>query len=120
VPLLVVSKYTQPGYVSGPVSNYSCPNYYCHDFGSILNFVEYVFGSGGKALGTVNASNPTDPYADGLVMDLDGNHPYSLSEFFDFTKAYTFTPVAAPLNANFFINYTGTPQAPDDDDEERR
>ena len=65
VPLLVISAYAKPGYISGGgVYPPSCapPNYYCHDFGSILNFIEYVFGLG--QIGDVNY-----PYADHYVMD---------------------------------------------------
>lgn len=51
VPLLVVSAYAKLAYISGPPSGPNCPNYSCHDFGSILNFIEYVFGTGGQHLG---------------------------------------------------------------------
>ena len=46
VPLLVVSPYTPPGYVSGACVGTSCTNDqfpYQHDFGSILAFTEYNF-----------------------------------------------------------------------------
>jgi hypothetical protein len=51
VPLMVVGAYAKPGYVSGAHVNppLDCQhNTYCHDFRSILNFIEYAFGTGGK------------------------------------------------------------------------
>jgi hypothetical protein len=76
----VVLAYAKKNYVSGPASNPACPgNYYCHDFGSILNFVEHTFG-----LGTINGG--TYDYADSLVMDTSQNYPYSLADFFDYTQ----------------------------------
>jgi len=51
VPLLVVSAYAKKGYISGicgPGQQHICPNeqqQYIHDFGSILNFIEYAFGN---------------------------------------------------------------------------
>ena len=101
VPLLVVSRYTKQtnptgeyrGYISGPQSNPDCAhNNYCHDFGSILNFVEYTFG-----LGTFG-DNISD-YADALAPDAyptctDRNLcPYSLSDFFNFTAPHAFVPI---------------------------
>jgi hypothetical protein len=59
VPLLVVSAYTkqvtpQGGYISGPLSKPQCQgNNYCHDFGSILNFMEYAFGQKGNYLNQI-------------------------------------------------------------------
>jgi phospholipase C len=93
VPLLVVSPYAKAGYISGPANNPTCPNFYCHDFGSILKFSEYVFGQQGKALGPIGSSQW--PYADSFVQDL-GNPPnnYSLYDFFDFHRQpRTFTPI---------------------------
>jgi hypothetical protein len=55
VPLLVVSAYAKPNYISG-ANSYppDCThNNYCHDFGSILNFIEYAFGQGLSPLGTI-------------------------------------------------------------------
>jgi len=121
VPLLVASAYSPyPGYVSGPVSNpLVCPNYYCHDFGSILNFIEYAFGSNGQSLGTIG--NPLWPYADYYALDAPPSCPtctYSLSDFFEFNRDPT-APVniPAPLPASFFINFTGHHQDADDDDD---
>ena len=93
VPLLVVSPYAKARYISGPANNPNCPNFYCHDFGSILKFTEYVFGQKGNALGPIGPSQW--PYADSFVQDL-GNPPnnYSLYDFFDFSgRPRTFTPI---------------------------
>jgi hypothetical protein len=94
VPLLVVSKYAKQGYISGQNSLPPCPAppgksyYYCHDFGSILNFVEHTFG--------LLEINPSYHYADFLVRDiLAPSYPYSLSDFFG-TSARSFTPIIPP------------------------
>jgi len=85
VPLLVVGAYAKPGYISGAhvfPPNCAPPNTYCHDFGSILNFIEYAFGTGGNSLGEIS---PLYHYADALVMDQGpAQTPYSLYDFFDF------------------------------------
>ncbi|MFZ0771142.1 MAG: alkaline phosphatase family protein [Candidatus Sulfotelmatobacter sp.] len=128
VPLLVVSAYSpKPGYVSGAAANNSvitCPMKptprYCHDFGSILNFVEFVFGNGNKSLGEIY---PAYHYADYYALDGPNNTtckpsvcPYGLSDFFNFAlPPAVFTPISTPYNADYFINYTGAPQDPDDD-----
>jgi hypothetical protein len=132
VPLLVVSAYTPPNYVSGPVSDpnnlpTACPGYpYCHDFGSILNFTEWVFGPLGGSLGGQYGIGGQwgigahYPYADYYAADYQPpTFPYSLSDFFDF-KTYgqsprTFTPISAPLDQSFFLNYKPAPTDPDDD-----
>ena len=97
VPLLVVGAYAKQGYISG--ANIFPPdclhNTYCHDFGSILNFIEFAFGTGGKPLGFPGGiSGLNYPYADWLVMD-QGQAPnnYSLYDFFDFTKPRTFQTI---------------------------
>ena len=81
VPLLVVSAYAKQGYTSGPASGATCPNnFYCHDFGRMLNFIEHTFG-----LSTINGT--TYDYADSLVMD-EGAPPnnYSLYDFFNYQQ----------------------------------
>jgi phospholipase C len=89
VPLLVVSPYTPAGYIS-PVQ---------HDFGSILHFVEKVFG-----LGRIPPGNFADARAD------------DLSDFFDFDAApRPFEPIRAPLPPSSFINDRRPPLPPDDD-----
>jgi hypothetical protein len=98
VPLLVVGAYAKPGYISGAHVNppLDCVhNTYCHDFGSILNFIEYAFGTGGKPLGFPGGIGGLNyPYADWLVMD-QGQAPnnYSLYDFFDFTTLHNFQQI---------------------------
>jgi phospholipase C len=80
VPLMVVSAYAKQGYTSGPQNGATCTGTtYCHDFGSILNFIEHTF-----SLGTINGS--TYDYADSLVMDTNQTYPYSLADFFDYSQ----------------------------------
>jgi phospholipase C len=87
VPLIVVSPYAKPAYVS----------HVTHDFGSILKFIEEVFQV--SELG----------YADTPADDL--------SDCFDLQQApIVFQPFAAPLNATFFLNDKRPPQGPDNDD----
>jgi phospholipase C len=128
VPLLVVSAYSpKHGYVSGPAASSSvatCPKSpnpkYCHDFGSILNFIEYVFGSGGKPLGEIYKPYH---YADYYALDGPNNTtcaptvcPYGLSDFFNFSlPPAAFTPISTPYDADYFINYSGPSSPPDDD-----
>ena len=117
VPLLVVSAYTkqvtpQGGYISGPPSNPQCvSNNYCHDFGSILNFIEYAFGQGRNPLGTIG--NPDWPYADFFAPDghyVNAANPYSLSDFFNFgQQPRTFTPITG---AKYAVQCFHTPTAP--------
>jgi phospholipase C len=139
VPLLVVSAYNyrpsgSTGYISGVCGQPgqpSCPNeqqQYIHDFGSILNFTEYVFGTGGNSLGEI------DPYgyhyADHWAPDAfpscpKATCPYSLSDFFNFNQSPTpFATIQLPpvlcnnqvcYNAEWSENFNGTPTDPDDD-----
>jgi phospholipase C len=89
VPLLVVSAYTSPAFVSNIRL----------DFGSILKFVESVF----------NIREGSLRFADERAHD-------DLHEFFNFTKPpRKFKTVAAPLDANFFINDKRPPEPPDND-----
>lgn len=81
VPLLVVSAYTDPSYVSGSCAG-NCPQAvfpYVHDFGSILAFTENNFFN----LGYTNMGFIARPgYADFNAPDgQNGNIP--LSDFFD-------------------------------------
>jgi phospholipase C len=90
VPLLVVSPYTAAGYVSGDVRTNGESLPYVHDFGSILNFIEYAFGQNGQFLGgTSGIGDPHYPYADVFAPDgpnnakcLPGQCPFGLSDFF--------------------------------------
>lgn len=119
VPLLVVSPYAKKGYISGPSLNPTCPNYYCHDFGSILNFIEYAFGRNGNSLGTIGPSNW--PYADFFVEDSSpAPNDYSLHDFFNFSQARPFTFVkGSKYGDNCFLNpktcFANFPEAPDSD-----
>jgi phospholipase C len=90
VPLVVISSYARPAYVSHVV----------HDFGSILKFVETTLN-----LGEID---PAVGYADSRSDDL--------SDCFDFTqKPLTFTPIPAPQGADYFLNDKSPPTPPDDD-----
>jgi hypothetical protein len=95
VPLLVVGAYVnqvtlQGGYISGPCPSGNCQGQekppYVHDFGSILNFIEYAFGTGGNPLGGTGGISPNYLYADTLAPDAPltcGSKcpgPYSLSD----------------------------------------
>jgi len=91
VPLLVVSAYNyrpqgSTGYISGAcVAPGNCPNDkapYVHDFGSLLNFIEYAFGTGGNPLGgqaTCGIGPCTYPYADYFAPD--GHTVYSPNQY---------------------------------------
>jgi phospholipase C len=86
VPLIVVSSYAKPAYIS----------HVQHDFGSILRFTEEAFGLG--SLG----------YADAYADDL--------SDCFDFKqRPIQFHTIAAPLDAAHFLSDTRPPTPPDDD-----
>ena len=86
VPLIVVSPYARAGYIS----------HVTHDFGSILNFIEQIFGL--SSLG----------YADARADDL--------SDCFNFSQTpITFLTIGAPLGADHFLNDTTPPTDPDDD-----
>jgi len=86
VPLIVVSPYAKAAYIS----------HVKHDFGSILNFIENVFGL------------PSLGYADAYADDL--------SDCFDFNQTpLEFHTIAAPLGADHFLNDRTPPTDPDDD-----
>jgi hypothetical protein len=88
--LIVVSAFTPKGYIN---------NVKPHDFGPILRLIQNVFGLGEGSLGFADAR------ANG---DLRG--------FFNFNASpRVFNTIMAPLDANFFINNTRTPDPPDDD-----
>jgi hypothetical protein len=121
VPLLVISPYAKQGYISGPASDPTCPNFYCHDFGSMLNFVEYAFGSNGNSLGTIGP--PQWPYADFFVQDTSSApNNYSLYDFFNWNQqARPFVPITgAKYASTCFLNPTTCfksfhPEPPDSD-----
>jgi phospholipase C len=89
VPLLVVSPYTPAGYVSQKT----------HTFGSVLKFVETVFG-----LPLI----PPGTYVDSRSDDL--------TDFFDFTMSpRNFTPISASKKADHFLHDRRPVTDPDDD-----
>jgi len=91
VPMVVISPYAKPGYISDAT----------HDFGSILKFVETTYGL--PLISTVNGG-----YADAYADDL--------SDCFNFTQTpVPFQTVAAPLKAEYFRNDKRPPSDPDDD-----
>ena len=86
VPLIVVSPYAKTAYIS----------HVTHDFGSILKFIETTFRL--TSLG----------YADAAADDL--------ADCFDLTHSpSSFHPIAARLDATFFLNDRRPAVAPDDD-----
>ena len=90
VPLIVVSPYAKAAYIS----------HANHDFGSILKFIERTFG--------LPEIDPAVGYADSRADDL--------SDCFDFNQTpLPFTPVAAPYNAEYFLNDKSPPEGPDND-----
>jgi phospholipase C len=127
VPLLVVSAYAKPSYISGsPSQGEVAP--YIHDFGSILNFIEYAFGTGQEPLGgTYGIGDQHWPYADYFAPDGHFEYPsnkYSLFDFFNFNQIQTptFTPITgAKYGTNCFHTplaqgcFTKYPVDPDDD-----
>jgi len=87
VPLIVVSPYAKPAYIS----------HVNHDFGSILNLIEETF------------KVPSLGYADALADDL--------SDCFDFNQTpIPFQTINAPLNAAHFLNDKSPRGDPDNDD----
>jgi len=91
VPLIVISPYAKPAYVS----------HQTYDFGSILKLIENVF-----SLGEVD---PSVGYADSRAQN-------DLSDCFNFNQTpLTFTSIQAEHDANYFLNRTGPPTPPDDD-----
>ncbi len=86
VPLVVISPYANPGYVS----------HVTHDFSSIVKFVETVFNLPSLGFG--------DQYSDDLMDCFNFNQ-----------KPRAFRKIAAPLGASYFLNYKTPLSAPDDD-----
>jgi phospholipase C len=85
VPLIVVSPFARPGYVSHAT----------HDFGSILKFIEEVYHL------------PSLGYADAFADDL--------SDCFDFHGHNRFRNIKAPHNAKYFLRDKRPPTDPDTD-----
>jgi phospholipase C len=86
VPLIVVSPYAKPAYIS----------HVQHDFGSILKFIEENFGLASLGYADASADN--------------------LSDCFDYNQVPTiFRTIAAPMDAAHFLNDQRPPTAPDSD-----
>jgi phospholipase C len=86
VPLIVVSPYAKPGYIS----------HVTHDFGSILNFIEQVFNL------------PSLGFADA--------HADDLSDCFNFNQTpIQFQKIPAPMSAAHFLNDRTPATDPDDE-----
>jgi phospholipase C len=86
VPMIVVSPYAKAAYIS------KVP----HDFGSILKFIEETFNLPSLGYADVPADN--------------------LSDCFNLTQTpISFQTIAAPLQADYFLNDTRAPTDPDDD-----
>jgi hypothetical protein len=132
VPLLVVSAYNVhgtgsfKGYISGALPGQGRTPPYIHDFGSILNFIEYIFGSGQASLPEIDAGN-VPHYADFFAPDYWANGgctktlcPYSLHDFFDFSQTPTQPLWITPINypASYFLNFTGQSLVPDAEGED--
>ena len=91
VPLIVISPYAKPAYVS----------HQTYDFGSILKFIETVFSLGEIA--------PAVGYADSRAQN-------DLSDCFNFSQTpLVFTPIQAPVGADYFLNDKSPPTPPDND-----
>jgi phospholipase C len=86
VPLIVVSPYARPSYIS----------HVRHDFGSILQFIEGTFHLG--SLGYADA------YSD------------NLADCFNFSQnPIPFQPISAKFDATYFLTHQHAPVPPDDD-----
>jgi len=89
VPLVVVSAYTPAGYVDNTRG----------DFGSILRFVEQNWG-----------------IPEGALNFADQRASSDLTEFFNLNQVpRPFSPISAPIDAEFFIHDKTPQEAPDDD-----
>ena len=91
VPMIFISPYAKSAYVS----------HQQNDFGSILKFIEQTF--------SLAQIDPAVGYADSYALG-------DLSDCYDLTQTpLKFTPVSAPVGANFFINSKERPLPPDTD-----
>jgi phospholipase C len=103
VPLLFVSAYTSAGFVSCPVPVGGCQS--VMDFGSILQFIEWVFGPTGQHLGPI----PPGTYADKLANPLDPG--------FYAAPFRQYTPITGLAHdASFFTTNQVSPSEDPDDD----
>lgn len=86
VPLIVVSPYAKPAYVS----------HYTHDFGSIVQFIEHTYNLGSLGYADATSNN--------------------LSDCFNYKQTpLVFKTIPAPVDASFFLNRTTPLTDPDDD-----
>jgi phospholipase C len=92
VPMIVVSAYTNPGYVDN--SRY--------DFGSILRFIEHNFANLGLTEGELGFA--------------DSRATTDFTAFFQLNQTpRTFSVIPAPKGADFFIHDPRPPEPPDND-----
>lgn len=92
VPLMVISPYARPAYVS----------HQQNDFGSVLKFIEETFNN-------LPQINPAVGYADTYALG-------DLSDCFDYSQTpLTFTAIPSVKDKNFFINDKRKPTPPDND-----
>jgi len=113
VPLLVVSAYTgtdTAGYISGTQSQGGKTPPYIHDFGSILNFIQYVFRLPQGGIGPGKW-----PFADHWAPDYWANGScskqaclYSLSDFFHFQQSRKFKQIPIQtFRPRDYVNLSG-------------
>jgi phospholipase C len=88
VPLLVVSAYTEKGFIHNGVD----------DFGAILRMIEGI-----------------NHLKEGLMGNADARSVSDLHAFFTLTEPRTYQAIPALENANFFLTYTNPVEAPDND-----
>jgi phospholipase C len=88
VPLVVVSPYAKPGYISNQE----------YDFGSIVKAIEGIFGLGSLGFADARAAN-------------------DLHDFFNFNQAATsYKTIPAPLAGSFFTKNKEVERDPPDSD----
>ncbi len=87
VPLIVVSPYAKPGYIS----------HRQHEIASTLNFIEETFG-----LTYIGDGSPSETYADQRVA----NEKEQIDDMFDYTQQpIHFKPVAVKYDAHYFLTH---------------
>jgi hypothetical protein len=142
--MLVISAYNKHtanngdgfiGYISGACGQPgqpTCPNEgpgLVHDFGSILNFIEWAFGTGGNFLSLPgyppsSGISPGYEFADWLAPDGPNagcsSCTYGLSDFFNFSHKSSFVQITSyayfPTTfENWGVNDGNVPTDPDAD-----
>jgi hypothetical protein len=115
VPLLVVSPYTQAGFVSGNLNTTGGQVFpFVHDFGSILAFTENNFLLPLGGIGPT-PNNPNNFYADFYAPDSrQGNIP--LQEFFNANAWRSFTQITPLAYGEADFQAQGTLDGPDAND----